>query len=231
MVADNAPKFVTCPRCLAIIESPMSTGHGPPPLPGIPLDQEAGHDARIARGIIAVLAVLVLIGVYVQFMATSSSGQEAIAYIAVIVVAIVMLILAGLIGKPAKPEEFESPRAGLTSDQTHIAPIELQYRSKRSDQQQKRIRGGAFAGGFFASLAVCAGGFFLLGATMDMSSNGSHAIFLLIVATAVIGTIVMGVMIGRKPAMIGFGQGMMVGLVLGMLALGPCAFCYLLTIK
>ncbi len=232
-VFDDAPKFVTCPRCLAIIESPMSTGQGPPLLPAISLDQEAGNDTRIARGIIAVVTILVLIGVSVQFMETKSSDAEGVAYLAVLGLAVVMFILAGLMGKPTNPREAESFGADLGSDQTDRSPIELEYNSIRHQDRAVQARAAPFAAGFFISLAVCAGGFFLLGANVTTTGHvhGGNVIYLLIVVGTVVATICMGVVVGRKPRMRGFNQGMAVGMVLGMLALGPCAFCYLMMLN
>ena len=90
---------------------------------------------------------------------------------------------------------------------------------------------GAVAAGFFSSIGVCAVGFFILGSTADTRGRGggpSHALILSAVVLMVVAFIVATVRLGGRWR--GFGPGATAGLCLGMLALGPCAACYLLTL-
>jgi hypothetical protein len=227
-VSDAAPMQLTCPRCLAKIQRPTSVPAAQRvPVPAIPLDEEAKRDSRLAFGILLLIGIFVCVGVWVAMGATNAPAADSVAFAAVLVILVVVIILAAVALGPPKPAKTPPPlppaRAWEDSDKI------LQYSSiRRSDSPH--WSGGAFAGGFFAALGVCAGGFFLLGATIDSRNSVSGMIFLVIVVIAVIATITMGVFIGRRRSMLGFTQGVAVGMCLGLLALGPCAFCYLMTL-
>lgn len=88
-----------------------------------------------------------------------------------------------------------------------------------------------FFAGFVVAQILCAGGLFLLAMTLD-PINSMGADFKLPMRIAVAGftvAVVFGALVGaallrrRFPLLL---PGSIVGTVLGMLALGPCAFCY-----
>jgi hypothetical protein len=80
---------------------------------------------------------------------------------------------------------------------------------------------------------VCALGFLILGSTVEMNNSrrsgvNVHAIILAGVVFMVITFMVMTARLSGRWR--GFGPGAAAGLVLGLLALGPCAACYLMTL-
>src|SRR5436190_21100158 len=69
-VRDDAPRVITCPRCLAALNNPYAivasdasprTGAKPPPVPVVPLEHQVRRDTRVgAVGIVVVLLIVVL---------------------------------------------------------------------------------------------------------------------------------------------------------------------------
>jgi hypothetical protein len=93
---------------------------------------------------------------------------------------------------------------------------------------------GAVAAGFFSAIGVCAAGFYVLAVTANWNGGSAsskhdlHAMILAGVVIAVLGFIGVTVHVGIRWR--GFAAGAIAGLCMGMLALGPCAACYLLTL-
>src|SRR5438094_5540182 len=72
-IRDDAPRGITCPRCLAALNNPYasaesapsvesapSIGVKPPPMPVLPLEHQVKRDARVgAVGIVVVLLIVV----------------------------------------------------------------------------------------------------------------------------------------------------------------------------
>ena len=93
---------------------------------------------------------------------------------------------------------------------------------------------GAVLAGFFGAIGVCALGIFVLGGTVSMGGSGReqrnyNALVLAGVVLMVIAFIVFTVRLSARWR--GFGPGAIAGLILGMMALGPCAACYLMTLQ
>jgi hypothetical protein len=84
----------------------------------------------------------------------------------------------------------------------------------------------AFVLGFFAAIGVGAVVFFGLAETVGDSplSPGERVFVFAVGLAALIGLILGAILVGQN-TFNGFGRGVATGLVLAMMALGPCAFC------
>jgi hypothetical protein len=108
-------------------------------------------------------------------------------------------------------------------------PTVLPYRSPFDRVHTNRLAALPAILGFFATLGVCAGAFYLFAATWEESRAvrcaclfGTLAVF---IALALI-----RIPLQQRFGFSGFGRGMLIGTLLGMFALVPCAGFYTLTI-
>jgi hypothetical protein len=229
-VSEYAPMTLTCPRCLAKIQRPATTAVPPPiPIRAIPLDDEVENDRSVALPVIVLISIMIVLGLFIM---AASAPVELKTPVAMIIGILVVLAIA--VGLTAALKRRLPPEAKLVapevSDAAH-SPV-LNYSSVRKQPYTvPRVQTGWFVSGFFSSLLVCAGGFTLLAATFQGVSgqSGGNLIYLLAVIFSIVGLIWMATRINRRLS--GFLLGSTIGLCLGMLALGPCAFCYLLTLK
>jgi hypothetical protein len=232
-VSDLAPETLTCPRCLTKIRRPAV----PPPLPlagspaaplrALPLDEEVERDGSLVRKMIIGIVLLIVAGSgLISLAGGSAEATIAIFLCGAIIVAVTFAITAAPKPPPASPAIFEDR---LDPGPAADGPRQLEYRTFRPEDKKRSIRAGPFILGFFAAIAVAFGCFMLLGATFDTRSGGNIA-YLLLVVLAITGLCILGSRLNKKDAMVGFAPGCATGLILGMLALGPCAFCYLMTI-
>ena len=225
-VSDHAPAQLTCPNCLARVTNPMAGEVQP--LPVIPVDQEASADAILTKRIFIALVALLGIGVVISMVTVGGSAGLFNLVVAAVVIGIIALGLYGpsLRRKPppATPAGMESPQP-LAPGQPPLLP----YGGYRPGPQQPPANLLASMGGFFAALGVCAVGFFTLALTVD-SYKGMHGLILLGVATLVLLFVFSTPGLASRPKWSGYGRGVMIGMCLGMLALGPCAFCYTMTL-
>jgi hypothetical protein len=190
------------------------------PRPVIALEQETGADVQGAQRALAILASVLAGGAVLSFTALHSLLLSIM--LLMLVAALVAVIIA--IGRnPQTPPPLPPPIPGSFSSGQM-----LQYHSlRRQYANESGIRVLPFLGGFFGSLLACAAAFVLLAATLDVSQQGRMLIFLG-VGTCFAGLVVLAARLGKRPALSGIGRGVAIGLALGMMALGPCAFCYVL---
>jgi hypothetical protein len=237
-VSDAAPAVVTCPGCLARIE--RASAEAPPQrvLPVIPVDAQADRDGRIAIAVLWTIGALVCAGVVMMAVRSGVGGGLPCVVLGFGGVALLVLflrskrsemLLSGERTVAAPPLPTAQPVPGRPGVLEYNAPPRL------SPAKAQAMSMAAFAGGFFAAIIVCGLGFFVLAITADNGPGGSHsvgapirALYLGVVVAAVVATAVFAGMLNARPGWRGFGPGSAVGLGLGMLALGPCAFCYLL---
>ena len=241
-VSDAAPPVVTCPGCLAKIE--RATAEAPPQrvLPVIPVDAQAERDSRVTVIALWLIGALVCAGVILMAARSVGAGGGGGSLLCLViglggVAALVMFLRSSrsdtlLSGEPAMqppPLPIAQPVTGRPGVLEYNPPPRL------SPAKAQAMSIAAFTGGFFAAIAVCGLGFLLLAFTVDGGPGRSHgggapvrALYLVVVIVAVIATAMLAATLNRRPGWRGFGPGAVVGLGLGMLALGPCAFCYLL---
>ena len=126
------------------------------------------------------------------------------------------------------PPSHSPPFPTIPQAEVHI-PSTIEYRTPKHFTPADPVNILATLGGFFLSIGVCAGGFFLLGFTANYRTGGKP-IYLLLVAIAVIAVIIFGSVFGDREGLRGFKPALFIGLALGMMALGPCGFCYLISL-
>jgi hypothetical protein len=226
-VSDTAPRLLTCPRCVAQLINPYATDPSTQiaPRPVIPLERQVSRDQSAGRGALIAIMILLAIGGIVMVGAMDLGTVGRILTLVLLTGAAAGLVMIGLRSK-SEAEALSSVTKSIP--QPPPIPSQLSYRSY---QQESDGRVGLrFAGGFFTAIGACAACFILLGATVDFQPKEAHIIFLGIALAAVVGLIMLSVSMHRNPAWRGFGPGVTVGLVLGMMALGPCGFCYLMTL-
>jgi hypothetical protein len=142
------------------------------------------------------------------------------------------LIVLGLVVQSRKAKQRSTPPADLGTGMLQpLAPGQpplLPYGGYHRGPPPPPANPIAAVGGFFAALAVCAVGFFTLGFTVD-SYKGKHGLILLGVVTLVLLFVFSTPGLASRPKWRGYGRGVTIGMSLGLLALGPCAFCYTMT--
>jgi len=234
-IRDDAPMHLTCPACVAPLVNPMVSAPLPV-LPIAPVDREAGRDARTVRHVMILVALLLAAAAVLTAM-TVGAGN------AIFHVLIMLLVLAFVgvgiheggerhaMTLRTEAEAAEAMRAAQEADAPHgDGGHTLDYRRPRAYQRGREPMGvGAVTGGLFASLGVCATGFFVLLGTLDLPRE-QHANILLGVVLMVLMFIFAAPYFASRRGWRGFGLGATIGMVLGLLALGPCAFCYTMTI-
>jgi ribosomal protein S27E len=236
-VSDAAPSQLTCPKCLAKLINPGAMSGGAARAV-IPVEVETSRDNVAAKIGMAVFLVLLACGALIGL---AQSGSRAIAEPALH--AVVLAVLAGVVwagirmvrsrapvGESMETLREPSPVARDVSTPPPLPPMAggvLDYQDREHFRQQ-RFSVGAFIGGFFAALVVCAAGMVTLAFTYDPVPKTMHPLVVLGLGAGVGAFIFFCATIGkRRPTWRGFGRGATIGLVLGMLALGPCALCYM----
>lgn len=228
-VSDNAPRRLTCPRCLARIDRPAALPVPPPlPMQVIPIDDQAHRDTRVATFAIVAFSFLLVIGLLLGLRTELSGRLLVIALL--IAVAIGCAQLLRVRQRRATPPVFDQ---SMSSERIHVDPMRpvLDYRRPLVGNRRGRPGAslGAFATGFFAAIGVGAACFFLLAATAGGGNKQpANGLYLLLVVCALIGTAICGGSAGARWP--GFGAGVATGLGLAMFALLPCGACYLMTL-
>jgi hypothetical protein len=235
VIAENGPSRVSCPRCLAELVNPAAPYSGAA-RPVIPLDRQAERDTRWAKILIVGLIAVLFIALFVTYSARDMAGFR-VTLLAALGLTALLLLTGGF--RRGAPRDNVVPAGGLAVPPSLPSqlpasarqPVVVEYGAL--PRGTRRATAGAFAGGFFSALAVCGLGILVLSATVDVSSQNSgrnnNALFLVGVVVMVVSFIVASVRFAGRWR--GFGPGAAVGLVLGLMALGPCAACYLMTLK
>ena len=233
-VSAQAPPRVSCPRCLAALVNPASPQSGlPPPLPVLPLDRQVERDARIGRWL--TFGILGLLGF--AAVLTFAGGNASSGFFVLLLVgglATVLYFLGATASERPRaarePPPVPAP-AALPRDDRAASGV-LEYGTPRPPRRPATA--GAVTAGFFSAVGVCAAGFVVLLLSAEAttgsrrSANDYNALILAGVVVAVLLYIAATVRFSRRWG--GFAPGAIAGLVLGLMALGPCAACYLLTL-
>jgi hypothetical protein len=234
-VTEQAPPQVTCPRCLAALTNPASPLSGARPVPVIPLDEQVGRDEKAVNWMVYGMVALLLVAVALTLARGNGVGGV---FVMIMVVALAAVIVTNALRRRANSPEGAPPTRSIDPSvpvDPNVPPT-LAYSGARYDRHGRGAlaTAGAVAGGFFSALGVCAAGFLILAYTADMKggstrqTHDTHTLILGGVVMLVIGFLVATVFVSRRWR--GFGPGAAAGLCLGLLALGPCAACYLLTL-
>jgi hypothetical protein len=123
----------------------------------------------------------------------------------------------------------------LKPEPDHTAPTErrspgvLPYRSPADRVYTNRLAAVPAALGFLLAAGGCAGAFVLFASTYDASLAARRACFFG-TAGAFMVLVVIRYLLQQRFGFSGFGRGMLVGALLGLCALFPCAGLYALTL-
>jgi hypothetical protein len=223
IIRDGSPPRLTCPRCLAMVFNPNPAPVNPNAAPRkvLPLESDVSTDTRFtAIGLVA-LGVSLLVGAFLTMLISGSLVLTAV--LLIVAVGIIGLIVATWnsgrrqaqsLGPPPRPPDF---------DQSGV----LNYQPVRAYRNEPGILVLPFLGGFFGSLLACGLAFVLFAATLETPQPTRMLIAFLAMA-ALVGLAVGSGFLGKRKGFSGIGRGTAIGLALGMFALGPCAFCYVL---
>jgi hypothetical protein len=151
--------------------------------------------------------------------------------LSVILIGAAMMVGGGVIyanrRASARPEMSSAgPTRGEPMLEYHRSGAKLPY----IQQPKEQVSVLAFLGGFLMAIAIGIICFYSLVATGDRSSVGTRRLVFAGMVVVIVGLIVAAVNLRRSPGWKGFGRGVAIGLALAMMALGPCAACYVLTL-
>src|SRR2546421_8483572 len=208
--------LLTCPRCLGVIVNP-NAGRAAEiqPRQVIPIEEDVGHDLTGTVWGLAVLGLtLVVAGVGAVLVAKQS-------------ILGVILIGAGLLtaGGVMLARERIVPREETLPPPAIGGGGVLNYA-----RPQRRVSVLAFLGGFIMAIVIGIICFYALVATGDRTSVTTRRIVFAGMVAVVVGLIIGAIQLRRRPGWAGFGRGVAIGLALAMMALGPCAACYVMTL-
>ena len=230
ITSDISPPVLTCPRCFSRVNNPFfdSAKQGAP-VPVIPLEQQVTSDSRWSRWLV--------FGMVVLFIASAiASIQLPGAQARVVVIVLLTLFVLACAAIPIIAA-IRSESAATEDPPANLAEIRARFEERRVlEYRTARGYGGgvsavATTGGCFAAIAICATGFAVLAGPAHGNQAASHQFILLGVFALVLGFAIFSARIGKhRPRWRGFGLGAAIGLGFGLLALAPCALCYMMTI-
>ena len=225
-VAQMQIPLLTCPRCLGVIVNPNAadrTSIQPPPIPQrriepkmvIPIEEDVGNDLRGTVGGVLVLALTLIIG---------GIGAIFVSHQPLLSVALIgagMMVGGGVI--------FANQKAKAQAQTLPPAPMRgggvLEYQQSRSP-----VSVLAFLGGFIMAIVIGIICFFALVATGERTSVQTRRLVFSGMVIVIVGLIFAAINLRKRPGWTGFGRGVAIGLALALMALGPCAACYILTL-
>ena len=235
-VTENAPPSVTCPVCLSALVNPASPLSGVPrPVPVIPLDRQVERDTRwVSYLVYGLLALLALAAILTLGRGNARNGSFVILLVGGLATTVYFLSAGRVDARPPPPPAGPHPSGPEPPPMTGPGgPMTLEYGTRRPLSRPSATAGAVLVG-FFSAIGVCALGFYILATTANSAGGRGYvphnnAVYLGFVVVMVLLYIIGMIPISRR--WLGFLPGAISGLCLGMLALGPCAACYLLTIK
>jgi hypothetical protein len=227
-IPDEAPRTITCPRCLAALNNPYiasaappaaaTSGDKPPPLPirrVIPIDQQVHRDTKGSNAGLVVLVIIVAVGILGLFISigqgASVSVEGIIGLVAIAAAALIPLFVVAK--KKATPvsalpaQDFRAPRqAGGTLDYQRPLP------------DPRKLSPGAFFAQTIGGIIVGIVGGAVVAGLLSNIANGE------LMLLGVAAPIVVGAILCTRPRVRGLGIGMVLALPAAfLLLLGFCA--------
>ncbi|HWB55116.1 MAG TPA: hypothetical protein VG722_13020 [Tepidisphaeraceae bacterium] len=210
-ISPMAPESILCPHCRVELSNPyMQT-----PQPVIPIEESTWTEMAMGTAGIMLLGIIAIIGLL-------SLSTTPIIFMGLVVIAVVIGI--------AWPWKMGTPvtdSGPVDPTPTAVEQYVLPYQSPRK-QIPTRPRAGPFILGFFIAIAVAAGAFVAMALTADSRSD-THFLVITGIVAAYIGIIMGSMALGQRTSWAGVGRGVAVGVALGLIAIVPCAGCYMLT--
>jgi FtsH-binding integral membrane protein len=202
----------------------------------LPLEGQASADTNAVNIALIVMVVLLAVGAFISAAAVGVSSAIFNALIVVLMLAFVAVVIVTSYRK--QKHDLQVARA-IEQMPPPLAGHEREALSYFAPPPREPSNPLAAAGGFFSAIGMCAAGFVILAATSGFTGSrggssatarGERTFFLLFVVAIAVGYMMGAPVLSRRKGWKGFGTGAIIGLSLGMLALGPCAFCYLITL-
>ena len=216
-VAQMQVPLLTCPRCLGVIVNPNAASGARviEPRQVIPIEEEAGFDLRgTVWGLLVLGLTLVVAGVGAVVVAKQSTLGVILIGAGLLTAGGVMLAKQRIVPR----EESLPPPAIGPGGVLNYAPA------------QRRVSVLAFLGGFIMAIVIGIICFYTLVATGDQTSVTTRRMVFSGMVVVIVGQILAAIQLRRRPGWAGFGRGVAIGLALAMMALGPCAACYVMTL-
>jgi hypothetical protein len=227
--------LVTCPRCLGVIVNPnAATGLSePPPIPRrsaeprdvIPIEDEVKLDLR------ATILGLVVLGLTLLMGGLGAIFIVQMPALSVILIGAAMMVAGGVLF--AKWQAAAGPLMSSTGPSRGGGVLEYQRSVAKLpyiQQPKEHVSLFAFFGGFIMAIVIGIICFYSLVATGERSSVATRRLVFAGMVVVIVGLIVAAVNLRRSPGWRGFGRGVAIGLALALMALGPCAACYVMTL-
>ena len=210
--------LVTCSKCLAAIVNPNAwSAAGIEPRQVIPLEDEVGGDFRGTIWGLVVLGLTLLAG---------GLGAVLVAKQSVLGGALIgaaMMSGGGVLYARRRQEAQGMPSP--TVDLGSTAGVLDYHRGGR-----RPVSVLAFLGGFIMAIVIGIICFYSLVATGEKTSVQTRRMVFAGMVVVIVGLIFAAIQLRKRPGWAGFGRGVAIGLALAMMALGPCAACYILTL-
>jgi hypothetical protein len=188
----------------------------------LPVDEEVARDLRDSTFLLVVLALVLFVGGLVTINFARWLG------IALTVTGVVLGVFVGLrYGRSARSTDSGRPIPEIDqSREADLTPAMLDYASRPKMDSMGMTSISAFQAGFFLVVGIGVGSYLSLIGLMAAFPRG-HSDWLrrgitVIVVAAMIGLIIGAYRVG-KTRWPGFGRGVMIGLIVYAVVLGPCA--------
>ena len=214
-VAQMQVPLLTCPRCLGVIVNPNAASGARviEPRQVIPIEEEAGFDLRgTVWGLLVLGLTLVVAGVGAVVVAKQSTLG-------------VILIGAGLL--TAGLFWFAHCAQRVSSCCLSAAAAGMRYCWSISSSPRSIVNAASIESKSIVIGIIC---FYTLVATGDQTSVTTRRMVFSGMVVVIVGLILAAIQLRRRPGWAGFGRGVAIGLALAMMALGPCAACYVMTL-
>jgi hypothetical protein len=219
--------LLTCPRCLGVVVNPNAArdahiermphgGRRIEPRQVIPIEEETGFDLRgTVWGLVVLGLVLLAAGLAALFVLKQPG-------LGVVLVGAGMMAVGGVMyaNRRVVAREESLPPPGIGD-----AGAVLNYA-----RPQRRVSVLAFLGGFIMAIVIGIICFYALVATGEKTSVTTRRMVFAGMVVVIVGLIFAAMQLRRRPGWAGFGRGVAIGLALAMMALGPCAACYVMTL-
>jgi len=208
--------LLTCPRCLGVVVNPnAASGKYIEPRQVIPIEEDVGHDlSGTVWGLVVLGLTLVAAGVGAVVVAKQSILGVILIGAGLLTAGGVMLARQRIV---PREESLPPPAMGVGGVLNYAPP-------------QRRVSVLAFLGGFIMAIVIGIICFYALVATGDRTSVGTRRMVFAGMVAVNVGLIFGALQLRRRPGWAGFGRGVAIGLALALMALGPCAACYVLTL-
>ena len=222
-IRDDAPRVITCPRCLAALNNPYASSESaaspeikPPPLPVLPVEHQVKRDSRVGAVGIVVVLLIVVFGV-LSLLAAGVSGANEGTFLLIGVLITVAASVAGIIFALKSKRAPTVEAIGVSGNVSSSASSSMLDYS-RPMRDPGRLSPGAFFGQAIGGIIVGVIVTVLLTIAFAQVGNGEPAILGLLIGPAI------GIALCFVPRLRGFGVGLIVAIPAGfLLLLGFCA--------